>query len=369
MKIRCEKNVLCDAAAVVSRAVSARSPMPILEGILMRAANGKIDLFGYDLDMGISTTIDAQVDKAGEIVLPAKVLLDIVKKLPGEFVSISVGDKCLTEIKSGVSEFAILGMSAEEFPEFPSIGDVTDFELPQNTLKSMIDQTIYAISQTDAKPVHTGSLFDVKDGFVKLVSVDGYRLALRKERVLFEGEMKFVVPGRALTEISRLLDDSSDDVVGMEISRKNIIFNIENYRIFSRLLEGDFLDYNAAIPKGSNVEVSVNTRELIEAVERVSLLISDRIKSPIRVKFIDSEIALSCSTALGRATDTVNAKIEGGALEMGFNNRYLLDALRASQCDEVKLQISGSLSPMKVVAADSDAFTFLVLPVRLKTEM
>ena len=369
MKIKCQKNVLCDAASVVSRAVSSRSPMPILEGILMRAANGAIELFGYDLDLGISTKIEAQVEKEGEIVLPAKVLLDIVKKLPGEFISISVGDKFLTEIKSGVSEFTILGMAADEFPEFPSIGDVTDFTIPQNCLKSMIDQTIFAISQSDAKPVHTGSLFDVKDGFVNVVSVDGYRLALRKEKVLFDKDIKFVVPGRALNEISKVLDESSDDEAGMKISKKHIIFNIGSFQIFSRLLEGDFLDYNASIPKGSTVEVTVKTRELIDAVERVSLLISDRIKSPLRVKYIEDEIFLNCSTALGKAIDSVSAKIEGGSLEMGFNNRYLLDALRASQCDEVKLQISGSLSPMKVVPCDGDYFTFLVLPVRLKSEV
>ena len=369
MKIRCEKSVLCDAASVVSRAVSSKSPMPVLEGILMRASAGKIELFGYDLDLGISTVIEAQVEKAGEIVLPAKVLLDIVRKLPGEFVTISVGEKCLTEIKSGVSEFTILGMSSEEFPEFPSIGEVTDFEIPQNALKSMIDQTSFAISQSDAKPIHTGSLFEIKDGFLSVVSVDGYRLALRKEKVLFDKEMSFVIPGRALSEVSKVLNDTSDDLVGMQISRKNIILNVGSFKIFSRLLEGDFLDYNAAIPKGSNVEVRVNTREFIDAVERVSLLISDRIKSPLRVKYIEDEITLNCSTALGKATDTVNAKIEGGALEMGFNNRYLLDALRASQCDEIKLLISGPLSPMKVVPVDSDYFTFLVLPVRLKSEV
>lgn len=369
MKIKCEKNILCDAASVVSRAVSSRSPLPTLEGILIRTVSDGIELFGYDLDIGISTKIEAQIEAPGEIVLPAKVLLDIVKKLPGEFVSLSVGEKCLTEIKSGVSEFTILGMAADEFPEFPSIGEVTDLNVSQNMLKSMIDQTIFAISQSDAKPIHTGSLFEIKEGFISVVSVDGYRLALRKEKVIFDKDISFVIPGRALNEVSRVLDEASDDAVGMQISKKHIIFHVDNFQIFSRLLEGDFIDYSAAIPKGSTVEVTVNTRELIDAVERVSLLISDRIKSPLRVKFTDDEIVLNCSTALGRAIDTVSAKIEGGSLEMGFNNRYLLDTLRASQCDEIKLQISGALSPMKVVPVDSDAFVFLVLPVRLKSEV
>ncbi len=369
MKFKCEKSVLSEAASVVSRAVSSRSPLPALEGILMRTVDGGLELFGYDLDIGISTKIEAQIETPGEIVMPAKVLLDIVRKLPGEFVSVSVGEKCLTEIKSGVSEFTILGMAADEFPDFPSIGDVTDMKIAQNTLKSMIDQTLFAISQSDAKPIHTGSLFEIEDGFISVVSVDGYRLALRKEKTAFDGRLKFVIPGRALNEVSRILTADSDDPVGMEVSKKHIIMHIGNFRIFSRLLEGEFLEYKNSIPKNNSISVRINTREMIEAVERVSLLISDRIKSPLRVRFIENEIIFNCSTALGKATDTIGAVIEGGQLEMGFNNRYLLEALRAAQCDEVILQLSGSLSPMKVVPVSGEEFLFLVLPVRLKSEV
>ncbi len=369
MKIKCEKSMLCDAASVVSRAVSARSPLPTLEGILIRTTDNAVELFGYDLDIGISTKMDAQIEAPGEIVLPAKVLLDIAKKLPGEFVSITVGDKCLTEIKSGLSEFTILGMPADEFPEFPAIGEMTDFGVSEDILKSMIDQTIFAISQSDAKPIHTGSLFEIKDGVFSVVSIDGYRLALRREKLAIENDLSFVVPGRALGEVSRILDDGSTDPIGIQVSKKHIIFHIGSFQVFSRLLEGEFLDYNAAIPKSGSVKVKINTREFIDAVERVSLLISDRIKSPLRIKFIEDEIVLNCSTALGRAIDTIPASIEGGTLEMGFNNRYLLDALRAAQCDEVCLEISGSLSPMKVLPSNSDAFVFLVLPVRLKSDL
>ncbi len=368
MKIKCEKNVLCEAAAVVSRAVSSHSSIPTLEGILIRCSDTGVELFGYDLDTGISTRIDAQVAEPGEIVLPAKVFLDIIKRLDDAFILISVGEKCLTEIKGGATEFTILGMPADDFPEFPAIGEVTDFELPQMTLKSMIDQTIFAVSQSDAKPVHTGSLFELGEGSFSLVSVDGYRLAVRKERVAFDGELRFVVPGRALGEVSRVLDEESEQPVGMQISKKHIIFHIGDYQIFSRLLEGEFLDYHTAIPVGEALTVRLNTRGMIDAVERVGLLISERIKSPLRIKFYEGGIDLSCSTALGRANDTIAATIDGNGMEMGFNNRYLLDALRAADCDEVLLQINSPLSPMKVVPTAGDSFVFLVLPVRLKAE-
>ena len=368
MKIRCEKKIFCDAVSIVSRAVSSRSSLPALEGILIRTRNNQIELVGYDLDTGITTAISAQIDENGEILLPAKVLLDISKRMPGEFISISVGEKSLTEIKSGEAEYTILGMSAEEFPEFPNIGDSTSFQISQNILRSMIDQTLFAVSQSDAKPVHTGSLFELsEDNTISVVSVDGYRLALRKESVQIESPLRFIVPGRALSEVIRILQDN-DNLTQVSVSRKHIIFKIGEYQLFSRLLEGDFLDYKAAIPKGSTLKVKVNTDDFIESIERVGLLISDRVKSPLKVKVDDSGIIMTCSTSLGRAYDRMTAKIDGESVEIGFNNRYLIDALRNADCDEVQLEISGPLSPMKVVPANGDHFLFLVLPVRLKAD-
>lgn len=368
MKIKCEKIKLCDAAAVVSRAVSSRSPLPVLEGLLLRADKNGLSLYGYDLDIGISTTIEVQTEQPGEIVLPAKVLLDIVRRLPGETVTISADAKALCEIQSGASQFTILGMTSEEFPEFPQCSEGEALPLNETTLRSMIAQTGFAVSQADAKPVHTGSLFDMTGEELCLVSVDGYRLALRREPLAGDPR-RFVVPGRTLTELSRILTDEGRELQ-LHVSKKHVFFTIGEYRIFSRLLEGDFLDYRAAIPNGGGMRVRVNTRVFIDAVERVSLLISDRIKSPLRVRFDNNgEILLSCSTTLGKANDIVAAAVEGDTLEMGFNHRYLLDALRAADCDEVQLEMGGALSPMKVLPVQGDSFVFLVLPVRLKTDL
>lgn len=368
MKIVCEKDVLCDAAAVVSRAVSSRSALPSLEGILFRATRDGVQLFGYDLETGISTRVDAKVEEEGEIVLPAKVLLDIIKKLPGEMISIRVGERCLTEIVSGASEFTILGIESDDFPEFPDLKNAGEITLPQPTLRSMIDQTLFAVSQSDAKPIHTGSLFSTEQGCLELVSVDGFRLALRKEPLPDGSCPRFVVPGHALGEIARILSEDPAQLVTISMNQRHSIFKIGDFQILTRLLEGDFIDYHAAIPQNHTVSVRVNTRSFQAAVERVGLIISDRVKSPLRVKFFADRIDLNCSTALGRANDSIGAVTTGEPLEMGFNHRYLLDALRASQCDEVELQISGPLSPMKVVPVGAAHFLFLVLPVRLKTE-
>ncbi len=367
MKIQFNRVNLSEAIAVVSRAVSTKSTLPALEGILIKASQGKLTLCGYDLDTGISTTVEARVEEPGQIVLPARVLFDIVKRMPSDIVSMTCDGKGLTELKGGVTEFSILGIPADEFPEFPQLTDAVAVDLPQNVLRSMINQTLFAVAQSDAKPVHTGTLFDLAGDSITLVSVDGYRLAMRRERAKIDKPMKFIVPGKTLAEISKILSDD-DSITEILVSRKHIVFKIGTFSIISRLLDGEFLDYIAAIPKTATTFVSVGTREMIDSIERTSLLISDRIKSPLRVKFEEGKVTLSCLTSLGRAYDEMGGRVTGPTVEMGFNNRYLLDALRACECDSVRFEISGALSPMKVVPLDGDSFLFLVLPVRLKSE-
>ncbi len=368
MKFRCDTAALREAVSVVGRVVSPHTSIPALEGILMRTCVGGVDLFGYDLDLGISTQLSAAVEEYGEIVLPAKVLQEIARRLPGDSAVITVDDKCLAEIVSGAAQYKIVGMGSEEFPEFPSFDDAASFTVGQETLASMIGQTLFAISTNDTKPVHTGSLFELDGESLRVISVDGYRLAMRREAVRVEEPMRFVVPGKALSEVARILNAAGEDPCEVIVAKKHVFFKCGPYEIFSRLLEGDFLDYNSAIPKEGRIRVRVSTRALTESVDRVSLLISDRLRSPLRVKFEKDEIAMSCSTALGRASDAVPAQNEGERIEMGFNNRYLLDALKNVDCDELILEISGQLAPMKLLPPEGDAFLFLVLPVRLRTE-
>jgi DNA polymerase-3 subunit beta len=367
MKIQFNRTEFSEALSVVSRAVSAKSTIPALEGILIRASQGKVSLCGYDLDTGITTQIEARVEEPGEIVLSARVLFDIVKRMPGELVRLQSDAKGLTELKSGVAEFSILGMPAEEFPELPQVTETVSVTLEQSILRSMIEQTLFAVAQSDAKPVHTGTLFDLSGDAVTLVSVDGYRLALRQEQVKTGKPIRFIVPGKTLSEIVKILSDG-EGTVELQLAKRHVLFHIGCYSVLSRLLEGDFLDYATAIPKGATTVVEAGTRELVDSIERTSLLISDRIKSPLRVKFGEEKISLSCFTSLGKAYDEIEGLVNGPPVEMGFNNRYLLDALRACGCDKIRLEISGALSPMKVLPLKGENFVFLVLPVRLKSE-
>lgn len=367
MKFTVNKSDITEAVSNIQRAVSTKTSIPALEGILLSATETGLELCAYDLELGITTVIPAFAMEPGKAVLSAKLFSDIVRRTPAETVTVSVDEKNMATLESGYSRFSIIGIPAEEFPELPKLSDSTQISLPGALLKSMIRQTLFAIAESDAKPIHQGSLFSLENGILDVVSVDGYRLAVRREPVDFSEDLSFVVPGKTLSELLKLIKDS-EEPVEISAGRRHILFKIDNYTVISSLLEGEFLNYKAAIPPESQTEVVLKTREAIDSVERVSLLITDRLKSPIRCLFDNNEVKLNCTTSMGRASDQLDVEMTGQSVEIGFNNRYLLEALRNTECDEVKVQLGGPLSPMKVVPKEGDSFLFLVLPVRLKSE-
>ena len=366
MKFICDKQMLIESVASVQRAVSTKSTLPALEGILVRASGSSLFLAGYDLEIGITTTIEAQVQEGGSIVLSARQFGDIVRRLPDDIVTISADEKLSVMISSGSADFTIMGISATDYPELPSVDDGVGLSVPQNTIKSMIRQTLFAVAPPDSgRQVHTGTLFEVSPDMLRLVSVDGSRLAMRSEPIKSNESMKFVVPGKTLSEVLKLLQDE-DMPLFMAVGRRHIIMQIDGYAVISRLLDGEFLAYQKAIPQTAATTVKVKTRELNDAVERVSLVNNDRVKVPLVCRFDSNKILLSCSTAIGSAKDSVNCTIEGAGDEIGFNSRFLLDALKNTETDEVTLELSGSTAAMKMLPAEGDAFLFLVLPVRMK---
>lgn len=368
MKFKCSQKLLFDAISKVSRAAPSKSSIPALEGIYFKAENGFLYLTAYDLELGIESSIEAMVIESGEIILNARLIFDIVSKIPGESIDVSVDEKFRATLKSGITEFTVVGSSASNYPELPTVNADDVIFIGSDTLKSMIDQTIFAVAQTDNNPIHTGSLFEIKGGELKIVSVDGCRLAIRKEKIDYDGAKEFVVPGKTLMEISRFLTLDEEKEVHICLTRKHILFKIEELTVISRLLEGEFLNYEAVLTNEAKTKVRVNAKDLIDRVNRVSLLISDRLKSPVRCVFEDGLIKLSCITAVGKAYDEEECIIEGDSIEIGFNNRFLADALKAADCEEVILELNTNTSPMQIKPLNSDEFLFLVLPVRLKNE-
>lgn len=342
--------------------------MPALEGILIKALGDSINITGYDLEMGTETFMPAFVEENGSIVLNARHFCDILRMLPDNKVSIESDERHICKIVSGEAEYSLIGISSDEYPELPSVTSGYSVVIDKNVLKDMIKKTIFAVATSENKPVHTGIKFEISSNRLILVAVDGYRLAVRRENIDYEGEeMSFVVPAKTLNEIIKLSDDD-EGVFTINVGKRHICFKVNEYRIISRLLEGDFIDYNAAIPLSATTTAEVNTKSLIESIERTSLIITDRTKSPVRCIVDEDNIRLSSITSVGTAADRINADVKGKRVEIGFNNRYMLDALRVCDADEVRLEFNGSITPILILPIEGDSFLFLVLPVRLKNE-
>ena len=367
MKIICDQAKLTEAVTNVQRAVSTKTSIPSLEGILIKTNDEEITLCGYDLEIGITTTIPAKIIERGDIVVNAKLFSDIVRRLPNENVTIETDDKLITYIESGNANYKIVGISSYQYPELPTFDTMESMEIENGLLKNMLKQTLFAISDNLAKPIYTGSLFELENREFRIVSVDGFRMALRKEIVECESKSKFIVPKKALVEIIKL-NCKEEEITEITVGQRHAIFKIENYSIFTRLIEGTFLDYKLTIPSEYTTEFPIGTRELINSVERMSLLTSEKIKSPIRIKIFEDCINLSCSTSIGKAQDELNTTVAGSQVEIGFNNRYILEALRNTETDIVQLKLNGPINPMIIVPSEGDSFIFLVVPMRLSSE-
>lgn len=367
MKISCSRTDLANAVSNVSRAVSSKAAIPALEGVLIKAYGEHINISGYNLEIGITTDIEATIKEEGEIVVSAKLFFDIVRRLPEEVVFIETDDRMITYITCGQVDYQIVGVSAVEYPDLPTFEETDKISINAKVLRDMIRQTVYAVSENTAKPIYTGSLFEIADSVLKIVAVDGYRMAIRSENVESESNTSFVVPGKTQQEVLKLLNDDEKDVE-IIVGLRHIAFKVNNYRVISRLISGTFLEYESVIPKDCKTECVINTRKIISAVERMSLLNNDRIQSPVRWKLKNDEIQLSCVSTVGRANDVVEVPIIGDEVEIGFNNKYLLDALKNTDTDEVKLILNGPISPMLIKPVKGDCFLSFVLPTRLANE-
>lgn len=368
MRFTCEKSALAEAVSICSHAVGVKSASAVMEGLLLESGAGNVLISGFNYKTSIQREIDADIRRHGRVVLNARILFDIVRRLPAETVEIDVDDRLMATIRGGASEFQLIASDPEDFPEMPEVNFSECFQLSSGLLREMISGVLFAVGDNENKPIITGSLMEVSDRLFRMVGVDGYRLAVRQEEIECpqEESFRFVVPGEALKEIARILPDSDDSLCTIYPQRKHALFAFDRTRITTRLLEGEFLNWRAAVPTEQPIQLKLNRSNLISAVERVSLIISERLKNPVRCTFEGSKLKLCCVTALGRSYDEIDIPDCGTTLEIGFNNKYLLDALRACQDEEFVLGLKGALSPATLTPAEGDRYTYLVLPVRLK---
>ena len=369
LKFSCEKTLLQQAVSTVSRAVAAKSSIPALEGILLETEHG-LRLSGYNMQTGIRTGVDAQIQSPGRIVLSARLFGEMIRKMPDDVIVFDADDKLTVHLTCGDASFEIIGLSADDYPELPEVDDQFSVDIRQGTLKAMINQTSFAVSTNESRPVHTGSLFEVGDKDLTVVSVDGFRLALRREPLerIDGGAFRFVAPGSALNEVEKICEDS-DNLMTIIQGKRHLMFEVENTQLICRRLEGEFLDYRNAIPKNNPICVEVETKALLESLDRVSVVISEKLKSPVRCLFSQDRVYMSARTGNGEARDICPVRGDGQELEIGFNNRYLMDALRYAPADTVKMQLNTGISPCIITPVDdSDNFLYMVLPVRLKAQ-
>ena len=374
MKLSCQKSQLLEIINTVQKAVSSKSIMPILECIKIEASpDGTVTVTGNNLDICIEYKSSFNVIEGGSIALSSRMFGEIIRKLPDDEINININDENnIATITCHKSEFNIQGLSAIEYPAVPEVNETYKFSIGQALLKKMIRKSIFAAAVNDLKrPIITGVLFEINTGVLSMVATDGHRLALVKEIVDSNLEnKKFVVPGLTLRELSKVLKDS-DEKVDIIISQRYAMFDFENYKVITRLLEGEFINYAPILSTPNSIFVTADTKSLCDSLERASLLINDDIstkveKIPVRLNIAYDKIEITCITSKGKVHDIVDVDIKGDDIEIGFNHKYLLEALRACEEEQIKMEFSHPRSSCFIRSSEKDdSYTYMISPIRL----
>ena len=369
MELTIAKDILIDYLNIVCRSVSSRTTLPILECVLLVAELDGFTLAANDLEMSIETKkVGAEITKPGNVALDAKVFSDIVRKMPGDFVRIKTDKNNFTECSSGRAVLNISGLPGEEFPAAPSLERTGVYTLKSKLLKEMIRQTIFSVATDNTKPVLTGELFQYVDGSLRLVAVDGFRISYRQTAL--EGECeptKAIIPAKALTELSRILPTDGDDDVNIYFSDKRAVFEIPGFTFMSRLLEGEFIRYDQIYNEDFSTIVTTEREPFLAGLERACLIAGVSKKPPVKLEIKDDSIIITSNTEIGNSYDEITCDIDGQDLEIAFNPRYLIEALRVIEEEKVVLRLTTPLSPCILRGVESEEFKYLILPLKLRS--
>lgn len=368
MRFTCEKNTLLTGLNITGRTVAQKSAISAIEGILCKAGDG-LSLTGYNMETAITYLIEAEVSDMGQCVLPARLFGDIIRRLPEGPVTVVVDDNYKVSIRAGYASFTISAESADEYPTLPNVGDGRSIRIPQTAMKELISGTIFAVSENQGRPIHTGVKFEVEEDRVSAIAVDGFRLARRTYHTQEPTgrQLSFVVPAPGLKELEKILSDG-DNQVAFTLGTRHILFQVGQATLICRLLEGEFLDWRKVVPTNCPIRLCAHVSDLASSIERVGLIVSEKYKSPVRCIFGNQQVLLRTNTTIGAAEDQCSLAGDGKELEIGFNVRYLADALRAIPSEEVILELTNGLSPIVMTPADEKLdFSYMVLPVRIKS--
>ena len=370
MKIVCYKDTILKAINSVVKAVASKTTMPILEGILIQTNDNEIKLTTYDLELGIEYVMNCDVLEQGSCVVNAIMFSEIIRKLPDSEISIKLNNNNLLEIECEGSLYKLTTMNPDEFPELPKIEVENSIELEQGILKSMIRKTIFAVSTEENRPIFTGCLFEVENNKLNLVAVDGFRLALRSMYLPTKSNnFSAVIPGKTLNEVNKILLDSFENVK-IGIAKNQALFEMDNCKIVTRILDGEFLNYKTVIPSNWETRIRVNKNNLQNCFERISLISSSSIekekKYPVKVSVDIGKVTISCTNQTGEAKEEIFVSSEGKNIEAGFNPKYFLDSLKAIDEEEIFVELGSSISPCLVKSVENNEYVYMILPIRLK---
>ena len=367
MRFTCEKSMLVAGLNIAGRTVAQKSSLSVIEGILCQAGHG-LSLTGYNMETAITYQIEAEVSDPGKCILPSKLFGDIVRRLPEGPVTVLVDENYKVSIRAGYASFTISAENAEDYPELPDVSAGRAIRIPQNKLKELISGTIFAVSENQGRPIHTGVKFEVEDDKISAIAVDGFRLARRtwKTESPIGRQLSFVVPAAGLKEVEKILVDTEDEAA-FTLGPKHILVEMGPATLVCRLLEGDFLDWRRVVPTNCPVKLVAHVSDLASSIERVGLIVSEKYKSPVRCVFGNQVLQLRTNTTIGAAEDRCAIAGDGKELEIGFNVRYLADALRVIPSEEVCLELTNGLSPIVLTPVeDKYDYSYMVLPVRIK---
>ena len=363
MKIVCKKSNLLNGVQIVSKAVPAKTTMPILECILIDASNGEIKLTANDMELGIETIIEGDILEKGIIALNAKIFLEIVRKLPNNLITIETNSNLATTITCEKSKFDIVGKSGEDFSYLPKIERNKSIVISQFTLKEIIRQTIFSISLNENNKLMTGELFEVKDNMLKVVSLDGHRISLRNIELKENYDsIKVVVPGKALNEISKILTGVADKDVTIYFTDRHILFEFDDTIVLSRLIEGEYFKIDQMLSNDYETKITINKREFFESIDRGTLLVKEGDKKPIIMNVLDGNIELKINSFIGSMNETIEIEKEGKDIMIGFNPKFFIDALRVIDEEEVTLHMVNPKAPC-FIKDEKESYIYLILPV------
>ena len=363
MKIICSKSNLLKSVSISLKAVPSKTTMPILECILIDATTNQIKFTTNDMELGIETIVEGTIEEKGMVALNAKIFYEIIRRLPDNDVTIKTDEKFAATITCEKAKFNIPGKSGEDFAYLPMIERDEPLTVSQYTLKNMIYQTIFSIAVNDNNKLMTGELFEIKDNCLKIVSLDGHRIAIRKMPLKKDySDRKVVVPGKTLNEISKILSGEMDDVVSIFFTNNHILFEFDQTMVVSRLIEGEYFRIDQMLSSDYETKLSINKKEFLDCIDRATLLVREGDKKPIIIHITDGSMELKIDSAMGSMNEDIDIEKEGKDILIGFNPRFLMDALRVIDDETVDVYLVNPKAPC-FIRDDEGLYTYLILPV------